>query len=150
MIRALLLALTMTGSAFASVADDLRKFEGYREHAYVDTTGHFVVGYGHRCERGAKVSRIEAEELLIIDINRARMGAARVFQSYGSQPAHVQDVLVEATFQMGAAGMRKFVKFGEAIQSRDYALASACLIDSKFHKQAAVRCEALTRKLLTP
>ena len=147
MIRALLLALTMTGSAFCSVTEDLCKFEGFREHAYVDTTGHYTVGYGRRCERGAKVSQIEAEALLIIDINKARMGAAKVFTSYGSQPAHVQDVLVEICFQLGERGAAKFVKFGQAIQDCDYALASACLIDSKFHKQCKARSEALAGKL---
>ena len=150
MIRPILLTLTMTGSAFASVADDLRAFEGFREHAYLDTTGHWTVGYGRRCERGAKVSQIEAEALLIIDINKARMGAARVFTSYSRQPAHVRDVLVEICFQLGERGAAKFVKFGKAIQLRDYALASACLIDSRFHKQCKARSEALARKLLAP
>ena len=147
MIRPLILTLTMTGSTFASVADDLRAFEGFREHAYLDTTGHYTVGYGRRCERGAKVSQIEAEDLLIIDINKARMGAARVFTSYSSQPAHVQDVLTELAYQLGERGAAKFVKFGKAIQLRDYALASACLIDSKFHRQCKNRCETLARKL---
>ncbi len=147
MIRPLLLALAMTGSAFASVSSDLKQFEGFREHAYVDTTGHWTVGYGRRCERGAKVSQIEAEALLIIDINKARVGAARVFTSYASQPAHVQDVLTETVYQLGERGAAKFVRFGKAIQLRDYALASACLIDSRFHKQCKARCEALARKL---
>ena len=150
MIRPLLLALTVTGSAFGSVSSDLKQFEGFREHAYLDTTGHWTVGYGRRCERGAKVSQIEAEALLIIDINKARMGAVRVFPSYSSQPAHVQDVLVELAYQLGERGAAKFVKFSKAIQLRDYRLASACLIDSRLHRQCKARCEALAGKLSAP
>ena len=139
--------LLLAGAAFGSVAEDLRAFEGLRLSCYLDTTNHWTVGYGRRCEKGAVMTKEQAESALSDDIAKAEQGARRVFPSYDSQPQHVQDVLVELCFQLGAAGMRKFVHFGQAIQSRDYALASACLIDSRFHKQCKARCEALAGKL---
>ena len=146
MIRSLI-PLLLAGAAFGSVSDDLRNFEGLKLQAYLDTANHWTVGYGRRCEKGAVMTKEQAESALADDIAKAEQGARRVFPSYDSQPQHVQDVLVEAVFQLGAAGMRKFVKFGQAIQSRDYALASACLLDSRFHKQCKARCEALAGKL---
>ena len=146
MIRSLI-PLLLACAAFGSVSDDLRKFEGLRLNAYLDTTGHFTCGYGHRCAQGTKMTLIEAEKTLADDISCAERGAKAVFPTFSAQPQRVQDVLVELTFQLGPAGIRKFVHFNQAIQSRDYALASACLLDSRFHKQCNARCEALAGKL---
>ena len=147
MIRSLIPLMLASVNLGASVADDLRAFEGLRLNAYLDTTGHFTCGYGHRCAEGTKMTLLTAEKALADDILRAERGAKEVFPTFSAQPQHVQDVLVELTFQMGQSGMRKFIEFGKAIQSRDYALASECLIDSRFHKQTPARCEALARKL---
>ena len=146
MIRSLL-PLLLAGAAFGSVADDLRKFEGLRLNAYLDTRGLWTCGYGHRCAEGTQMTLLAAENTLADDISCAERGAKAVFPTFSAQPQHVQDVLVELTFQMGQSGMRKFVHFGQVIQSHDYALASACLIDSRFHRQCPARCEALARKL---
>ena len=149
MIRSLL-PLLLASAAFGSVADDLRKFEGLRLNAYRDTQGFWTCGYGHRCAEGTKMTLLAAEKALADDISCAERGAKAVFPTFSAHPQHVQDVLVELTFQIGTDGMRKFIKFGQAIQSRDYALASACLIDSRFHSQCKIRCETLARKLTAP
>ena len=146
MIRSLI-PLLLAGAAFGSVSDDLQRFEGFAATSYVDTTGHRTVGFGHRTDESVTMSRETALAVLADDIAKAEHGARLVFPSYDSQPQHVQDVLVETVFQLGPAGMHKFIKFGQAIQSSDYALASACLLDSRFHKQCKDRCEALARKL---
>ena len=149
MIRSLL-PLLLAGAAFGSVSDDLRAFEGLRLNAYRDTQGFWTCGYGRRCAQGTKMTLLEAEKALADDILCAERGAKAVFPTFSDQPQHVQDVLVELCFQVGSAGMRKFVHFNQAIQSRDYALASACLIDSRFHRQCKQRCETLARKLTNP
>ena len=146
MIRALI-PLLLAGAVFGSVADDLRTFEGLRLQAYLDTTNHWTVGYGRRCDKGAVMTKEQAESAINDDIAKAEQGARHVFPSYASQPQHVQDVLTELCFQIGSAGMRKFAHFGKAIRDRDYALASACLIDSRFHKQTTQRCETLADRL---
>ena len=146
MIRSLL-PILLAGAAFGSVSDDLRKFEGLRLSCYHDTMGLPTCGYGNRCAEGTQMTLIEAEKALADDILRAERGAKAVFPTFSSHPQHVQDVLVETVFQLGPAGMRKFIKFVRAIHNRDYALASECLLDSRFHKQCTARCEALARKL---
>ena len=145
-----LIPLLLAGAAFGSVADDLRKFEGLRLNAYRDTQGFWTCGYGRRCAEGTKMTLLTAEKTLADDILRAERGAKAVFPTFSAQPQHVQDVLVEAVFQLGASGMRKFIEFRKAIQSRDYAHASACLIDSRLHRQCKNRCETLARKLTNP
>jgi GH24 family phage-related lysozyme (muramidase) len=129
------------------VADDLRKFEGLRLTCYHDTMGLPTVGYGHRCAEGAKMTLLAAEKALSDDIAHAEHGAKRAFPTFAGHPQHVKDVLVELCFQLGETGMRKFVKFGQAIAAHDYESAGNHLLDSKFHHQTKQRCEELARKL---
>jgi GH24 family phage-related lysozyme (muramidase) len=75
-VRTLALLL-LSGSLSASVADNLRQFEGIRLSSYLDTTGHWTVGYGHRCAEGARVTLMEAEALLSSDIAEAGRGRKR-------------------------------------------------------------------------
>ena len=146
MIRSLL-PLLLAGAAFGYVADDLRKFEGLRLSCYHDTMGLPTCGYGHRCAEGTKMTLLTAEKALADDVLCAERWAKAVFPTFSAQPQHVQDILVELCFQLGASGMRKFAHFGQAIQSRDYSLASACLIDSRFHRQCKQRCETIAKRL---
>ncbi len=142
-----LIPLLIAGSAFGSVSDDLQRFEGFSSASYVCPAGHLTVGFGHRTDESVTMSRETALAVLADDIAKAEQGARHVFPTFSAHPQRVQDVLVETVFQLGTAGMRKFVHFGQAIQSRNYALASACLLDSRFHHQTQARCEALARKL---
>ena len=146
MIRSLI-PLLLAGAAFGSVSEDLRKFEGLRLRSYLDTTNNWTVGYGRRCDKGAVMTKEQAESALSDDIAKAEHGARHVFPSYDSHPQHVKDVLVELTFQIGPTGISKFVHFNQAIHDRDYKLSSACLIDSRFHKQCPQRCETLAKRL---
>ena len=146
MIRSLL-PLLLAGAAFGCVSDDLRAFEGLRLSCYHDTMGLPTVGYGHRCAEGTQMTPLEAEKALADDITKAEHDARHVFPSYGDLPTHIQEVLVEAVFQLGPTGIRKFVHFGQAIQASNYALASACLINSRFHRQCPQRCETLAKRL---
>jgi GH24 family phage-related lysozyme (muramidase) len=145
-VRTLALLL-LSGSLSASVADNLRQFEGIRLSSYLDTTGHWTVGYGHRCAEGARVTLMEAEALLSSDIAEAGRGAKKVFPSFASHPQHVQDVLVEMVFQIGAAKALTFKRFGAAIAASDYARAGREMLDSRWHKQTPWRVRALVAGL---
>jgi lysozyme len=142
-----LLPLLLSVSLSASVADDLRKFEGLRLSSYKDTQGFWTVGYGHRCAEGATMTLSAAEKAMSDDIARAEQGARRVFPTFSDHPQHVKNVLVELCFQLGETGMRKFVKFGQAIAAHDYESAAKHLLDSKFHKQTPKRVEELAERL---
>jgi GH24 family phage-related lysozyme (muramidase) len=145
MIR--LLPLLLAGALSASVPDDLKRLEGFRGTAYLDTQGFWTCGYGHRCAEGTKMTLLAAEKALADDISSAEHAAKRAFPTFAGHPQHVKDVLVELCFQLGETGMRKFVKFGQAIAAHDYESAGNHLLDSKFHHQTKQRCEELARKL---
>jgi lysozyme len=142
-----LLFLLLAGTLSASVSDDLKRFEGFRGTAYLDTQGFWTCGYGRRCAEGTKMNLLAAEKALADDIAIAERGARRVFPSFDSHPQEVKDVLVEMIFQLGGIGCAKFVKFGRAIAARDYATASREILDSRWHQQTPQRCEELARRI---
>jgi GH24 family phage-related lysozyme (muramidase) len=145
MIR--LLPLLLAGSLSASVSDDLRKYEGFRTTAYLDTQGFWTCGWGHRCAEGTKMTLLAAEKALADDISSAEHAAKRVFPTFADHPQEVKDVLVMMIFQLGSTGCAKFVKFGRAIAAHDYATASREMLSSRWHQQTPKRCEELARKI---
>jgi lysozyme len=142
-----LLPLLLAGSLSASVSDDLRKYEGFRATAYLDTQGFWTCGYGHRCAEGAKMNLLAAEKALADDISSAEHAALRVFPTFADHPQHVRDVLVMMIFQLGESGMRKFVKFGLAIAAHDYAAASREMLNSRWHQQTTNRVNELAQRI---
>ena len=143
----LLILLALTGSAYCSIVDDLKQFEGFSSVAYLDTTGNYSVGYGHRCAKSAWMSRERALAVLSDDIAIATKGARRAFATYDSQPAKIQEILVCMTFQLGQAGISKFHKFIAAINAHDYATASVEMLASRWHKQCPKRVQTLAERL---
>jgi lysozyme len=142
-----LLLLLLASGLSASVADDLRKYEGFRATAYLDTQGFWTCGYGHRCAEGTKMNLLAAEKALQADISSAEHAAKRLFQTFGGHPQHVQDVLVMMIFQLGSTGCAKFVKFSKAIAARDYATASREMLSSKWAKQCPARVKELSQRI---
>jgi lysozyme len=139
--------LLLVNTLSASVSDDLRKYEGFRATAYRDTQGFWTCGWGHRCAEGTKMTPLAAEKALEADISSAEHAAKRLFPTFANHPQEVKDVLVEACFQLGESGMRKFVKFGRAIAARDYATASREMLSSKWAKQCPARVKELAQRI---
>ena len=146
MIRSLI-PLLLAGAAFGSVSDDLRKFEGLRLQAYLDTTDHWTVGYGRRCDKGAAMTAEQAESALADDIAKAEQGARRAFPSYDSQSLNVQEVLTMMAFQLGASGCAKFIRFNQALDARDYKRAASEMMASRWHKQTPSRVNELAQRI---
>lgn len=146
-MKKLLPLLLLSVNLGASVVDDLRAHEGYRSSAYLDTTGHYTVGFGRRCVQGAQMSREQAALALNGDIATAERGARKLWPSFANHSQQVQDALVEIVFQIGATGAAKFVRFGAAIAAHDYTRAGAELLASKWAKQTPNRVRFLVGKL---
>ena len=124
MIRSLI-PLLLAGAAFGSVSEDLQRFEGFSATSYVDTTGHRTVGFGHRTDESVTMSRKTALAVLADDITKAEQGVRHVFPSYDSQSLNVQEVLTMMAFQLGASGCAQFIRFNQALESRDYRRAAS-------------------------
>ena len=89
-----------------------REHEGFRDDVYLDTRGLPTVGVGHLVTphspygiAGAQVGDIFPEstlnQLYDEDYVKHEKQAKKNFKNFDKHPPHVQDVLINMTFQMG-------------------------------------------------
>lgn len=138
--------------------------EGYEPWPYQDHLGWWTVGWGHKIHDmqlrdfphqtiGEALSWLSDEqrhrEWLELDIEAACHHAARfVPQEWIGLSDARQEVLVEMAFQLGGAGLQKFVKFRDAILRRHWVEAEEEMLDSLWAKQTPGRAKRLAGKFL--
>lgn len=129
--------------------------EGLRTVAYVDTTGNWTVGYGHKLQagkdwRGYAVNADTASGLLIMDLNEATLSAIRLMEwPFLDTPAR-KDAQVELIFNMGAGRWVTFIDTRFAIRTHDWQGAHDGLLESLWAEQVGKeRSNRLATQLLT-
>jgi lysozyme len=124
--------------------------EGLRLKPYKDTVGKTTIGYGRNIE-DVGISREEAEMLLRNDIMRAMKAARQLVTNFGCLTSLRQEVLIEMAFNLGTAGVGKFVKMIKAVEANDYAEAAKQIVTSKAARQheewGNPRYQQLARKM---
>jgi lysozyme len=92
-----------------TLEDRLKRHEGFSSAPYLDTTGHWTVGYGHQCPRShLPVTEPQALAILQSDIQLARSNIFRYLPWMKSVDLVRQDVFVELAFEMGLEGLLGF------------------------------------------
>ena len=147
-----------------SAADSIKRHEGYRDYPYLDTTGHWSVGWGTNIERmpneGKAYPTVGKLLDMITDPNMhekwfekrfhesergARTFAGKAWEGL-SEPR--QEVLVELCYQLGYPRLSGFRRFQRALQEGRWVEAHAEMLDSKWAKQTPARAAALADKFL--
>lgn len=127
----------------------LKKHEGFSSKPYLDSVGVLTIGYGTNIAGG--ITKEEAEFLLE---NRAKLAiddARSLFSRFDESPVIVQAVIANMSYQLGKSRLAGFVKFREAIQSKDYGKAADEMKDSLWYKQSgnrSVELESMIRGLV--
>lgn len=96
--------------------------------------GHHQVGLENRFYDDSEINDIFAH-----DLNVAISDAHRIFPSFESQPPNVKLVLISLSFNLGLNRLSKFIKFREAIESKNYHKAANELQRSKWFLQVKRR-----------
>ncbi len=121
---------------FQRITSQLEQFEGYSPEAYMDTTGHLTIGYGHKLSAEyiahAPVDREQALAMLRQDIADAHEGAFRVFPGIDHLPEPAQEALIHMAFQLGTTGLSRFSNLKKAISLNNYTLAAVECIHSRW------------------
>lgn len=125
--------------------NDLRRDEGVVRHAYQDTEGYWTIGVGHLIDprKGGGLSDILIDMILHEDIRAVRIALNERLPWWSDQPEDVQRVLANMAFNLGINGLLLFRNFLGALQSGDYALAAAEMLDSKWSGQVGDRATRL-------
>ena len=106
-----------------SVAERIKKHEGFRVNVYDDHLGNKTGGYGHLMLEGETepeggYTKQYWEGVFQKDFNNAVNGAIKLVGN--DVPPEVLGIVTEMVFQMGISGVSKFKKMLGAIKEGNY------------------------------
>ena len=123
------------------LVENIKKSEGFKGIEYLDSLNIPTIGYGTKLP----LSEEEAELILKHRLNK------KIDELLQKKPVVMtlsqdrQLVLFEMAYQLGVNGLLKFKKMWDAIDNRDFATASAEMLDSRWHQQTQLRAEKLAK-----
>lgn len=134
--------------------DDLMRDEGCRLTAYADPAGGGVwtIGYGHTgpaVSSGLCWTQDQADQALAADVAHTEAQMDRRLPWWRTLDDVRQDVLVEMAFNMGLGGLMGFTHTLAAVQSGDWATASAGMLASHWARQVGARATRLAAMMQT-
>jgi len=128
----------------------IKHHEGCRLRPYVDTTGHYTIGWGHKMESVGSsiladgITQDEADHLLDVDIEIAKNALSRLpVMVLNNCNDMRRGVLTEMCFQLGYSGVLKFKRMLAAIEQGNFGLAAVEMIDSLWYDQTPSRVEEM-------
>jgi lysozyme len=135
-----------------SLLEQLKRHEGFVPHAYQDHLGYWTIGYGRLIDRakGGGVSKVEAERLLINDVNRVVTALRERLPFFESLPERKKQALANMAFQLGVAGLLNFRRMLQAVRNGEWTRAQAEALDSKWARQTPTRAQEIARMLGEP
>jgi len=128
--------------------EQLKRHEGFRSNPYICTAGKLTIGYGRNLDNRG-ISEDEAIAMLNNDISDCRnmLERGEVGSIYLSLCDVRRDCLVNMCFQLGYAGISKFVKMWNFLILDDFHGAAVEMLDSKWAKQTPERASELAEQM---
>ena len=125
--------------AFASVAEELKKEEGFKSTVYKCSSGKHTIGFGRNLDdRGITLE--EANDLLRNDIWMCDWELHHTIPNYSKKlNGPRQYVIISMCYNLGLSGVLKFKKMWQAINEEDFTKASMEMLDSKWAAQVKSR-----------
>jgi lysozyme len=128
--------------------ESIKKHEGLQLKVYTCPAGYLTIGYGRNLETNG-ITQLEAEDLLYNDLlkiyNILNINLELISIDFDKLPLHVQNVLLEMSYQMGVEGVLKFKKTLEYIRKKDFKRASDEMLLSTWYKQTPNRALNLSK-----
>jgi lysozyme len=132
----------------SSLQEKLIRDEGLRLKPYRCSAGKLTIGVGRNLD-DVGISEEEAMHMLRNDIFKARKGAWLIVgdDTWGNLTKTRKKVLINMCFNLGAAGLRNFVKMLIAVRLGNYERAADEMLDSKWARQVGARAQRLSREM---
>ena len=141
----------------------ITRHEGIRNKVYLDTQGNPTIGIGFNLNNSDSRERIEElglnfesvfvgfdsltnkqiKSLFDKDLSNSIKDAISFLPDFDNQPDKVKIVLVDMSFNMGLTRLNQFVKFKDALITKDYKRASKEMKDSRWYNQVGNRSKEL-------
>lgn len=133
----------MLTSVYKNLVERVKKNEGFRADAYLDSLGYPTFGYGSRTIR-EKYADLNMQDdlkecIALVEGHLSKEGISLDEFRIG--------VLSEMAYQLGFKGLLGFKKMWRALRDMDYVTAAAEMKDSRWFKQTPVRAGSLSEKM---
>ena len=129
----------------SKLIEQLKAHEGFRSKPYKCTADKLTIGYGLNLDAG--IDGELAEIILNYQIQKVKSSLDK-FSWYASIDSEQRkDVIVNMAFNLGVAGVCKFIKMINAISLHDYHQATTEMLDSKWAKQVGNRSVELAEQM---
>ena len=132
--------------------------EGRRNEAYMCPAGHRTIGIGHNLDvlpeyHGSpipdRLSDAEIDAIFTDDVYRAANTLTSTWKPFGRLSPARRDALVNMAFQMGAAGVLRFVQMLAFLERGMWSEAAKAALNSEWAKQTPERARRVAHQLQT-
>lgn len=131
-----------------NVTDLIKDHEGLRSKPYLCTAGRTSIGFGRNLD-DLGIRPDEAEYMLANDIHECRVDLIRAYSWFLQLDEVRQAALIDLRFNLGQAGLAKFVRFLAAMTKGDYEKAGAELVASRWYSQVGRRGPRVVKMVKT-
>ena len=132
------------------LVDQIKRQEGLRLTAYVDTLGNWTIGYGHTpAFPGQTITEAEADSWLMQDLNSAQTDLLTAIPWCSSLSVPRYCVLWNMCFNMGVGHLLEFRLMLEAVRNANYPEAAKQMMNSLWASQVKERATELAEQMET-
>ena len=138
---------------YLNLKKKIKKNEGFRDRAYVDSLGFATIGYGHLIKLNEKnllakkKSKKYLLEMFIKDFNKSLKDYEKFYRKKKYNQS-IKEVLIEMIFQLGIEKQRKFLKMNVYLEKKQLFMASLEMKNSLWYNQTPKRVDGLIASLL--
>ena len=144
---------TIDAIAFTKAKDLIKRHEGYRRVAYLDSVGILTVGIGHRVlskdriTLGQRISDARANDFFKADIQKAFNAARAQALELNKYDADLIAALTSVNYQLGTGWTRIFKNTWYDLKTGNVQSAIKKLFQSKWYRQTPVRVSSFVDAL---
>lgn len=125
----------------------IKKFEGFRRHAYKCSLDYLTIGYGTMIEEGGHGVPEYIAELLLRDYLQTIEARLRVHEWFTGLNDARQQCIMEMAYQMGVEGVLAFRNMIGSLEKGDFLEAGEHALDSKWAEQTPARARDVSDRL---
>ena len=135
---------------------ELERDEGRVDSIYLDHLGYPTFGIGHLItdddpEHGSPVdtpvSYLRVVEAFEDDVQNVLTDCEKLYVQWEHLPEEVQLIIANMMFNMGLTRLSKFKGMKRGVDARNWDVAAAEMVDSKWYKQVTTRADRLVTRM---
>ena len=140
---------------FERLEKQIKADEGFRTNAYQDTVGKWTIGYGQTfwangdpVKEGDVISPEAALQFLRAYLWECARDCQKLYWTFNDHRPARQEVLVNMRYNLGLAGLEKFLKMNHAVDTFNFPAWAVEMKHSRWYRQVGNRSERLRQVVI--